>query len=146
MQAAVGALRLTGWNAGEPQQAGQWFQVELPKSEMVTEIQFQSPAPGGRGGRGNSVAVSPGGAPIVAPGGFPRGYKLEVSQDGASWTAAAEGAGNGPTTVSTFPPVPAKFVRITLTANADDAPAWSVQNLRIFSMPPVARTQAPGKH
>ena len=145
--AAVGALRLTGWNAGQPQQTGQWFQVELPKAEVVTEIQFHSPAPGGRGGGGNAVAVSAGGAPVVAPGGFPRGYKVEVSQDGASWTAAAQGAGNGPTTISTFTPVSAKFVRITLTANVDDAPAWSVQNLRIFSVTPsTGRTQAPGKH
>jgi len=147
VDAAVGALRLTGWNAGQPQQTGQWFQVELPKAETVTEIQFQSPAPGGRGGGGNAVAVTASGAPVVAPGGFPRGYKVEVSQDGASWTAAAQGTGNGPTTISTFTPVSAKFVRITLTANADDGPAWSVQNLRIFSMPPASsRTQAPGKH
>ena len=145
--AAVGALRLTGWNAGQPQQSGMWFQVEMPKPEMVTEIQFQSPAPGGRGGAGNSVAVSAGGAPIAAPGGFPRGYKVEVSQDGTSWTAAAQGAGTGPTTVSTFAPVSAKFVRITLTANADDAPAWSVQNLRIYSVTlPEPRTQAPTRH
>ena len=144
--AAVGALRLTGWNAGQSQQAGQWFQVELPKAEMVTEIQFQSPAPGGRGRGGNSVATSAGGAPVVAPGGFPRGYTVEISQDGASWTAAAQGAGNGPTTISTFTPVSAKFVRITLTVDADDAPAWSVQNLRIFSMPAAAaRSPAPGK-
>jgi mono/diheme cytochrome c family protein/glucose/arabinose dehydrogenase len=145
--AAVGALRLTGWNTGQPQQTGQWFQVELPKAEIVMEIQFQSPAPGGRGGAGNAVAVSAGGAPVVAPGGFPRGYTVEVSQDGASWTAAAQGTGNGPTTISTFTPISSKFVRITLTANADDAPAWSVQNLRIFSVPPPdARTQALGKN
>jgi hypothetical protein len=37
-------------------------------------------------------------------------------------------------TISTFTPISAKFVRITLTANAEDAPAWSVQNLRIFSV------------
>ena len=80
--AAMGALRLTGWNAGVPQQAGMWFQVELPRAEMVTEIQFQSPPPGGRGGAGNAAAVSASGAPVAAPGGFPRGFKVEVSQDG----------------------------------------------------------------
>jgi glucosylceramidase len=106
---------------------------------MVTEIQFQSPAPGGRGGGGNSVAVSSGGSPVVAPGGFPRGYEVEVSQDGAAWTAASQGAGNGPTTINTFTPVSAKFIRITLTADAADAPAWSVQNLRIYSVTPPDR-------
>jgi len=132
--AAIGALRLTGWNAGTPQQPGMWFQVELPKPEMVTEIQFQSPPPGGRGGAGSAAATSATGAPVAAPPGVPRGFKVEVSQDGASWTAASEGAGSGLMTISTFKPVQAKFVRISLTAAADDAPAWSVQNLRIFAI------------
>ena len=48
--AAGDALTLTTWNAGAPQQAGMWFQIELPKPEMVAEIQFESPAPGGRAG------------------------------------------------------------------------------------------------
>jgi mono/diheme cytochrome c family protein len=142
--AAMGALRLTGWNAGAPQQSGMWFQVELPRSEMVTEIQFQSPPPGGRGGAGNAAAVSASGAPIAAPGGFPRGFKVEVSPDGSTWTAASEGNGNGPTTISTFKPVQAKFVRISLTSSADDAPAWSVQNLRIYAITkPEKGTQVP---
>ena len=50
--AALGALSLTAWNAGSTQQAGMWFQVELPGVETVTEIQFQSPPPGGRSRRG----------------------------------------------------------------------------------------------
>src|SRR6266511_3663946 len=51
--AAAGALTLTGWNAGASQQAGMWFQIELPRAETIAEIQFQSPPPGGRGGAGN---------------------------------------------------------------------------------------------
>jgi len=142
--AAVGALRLTGWNAGAPQQAGMWFQVELPKPEMVTEIQFQSPPPGGRGGAGNAAAVSASGAPVAAPGGFPRAFKVEISQDGSTWTPASQGTGTGPTTISTFEPVQAKFVRISLTSSAEDAPAWSVQNLRIYALTkPEKGTQVP---
>ena len=142
--AAVGALRLTGWNAGAPQQAGMWFQVELPKPEMVTEIQFQSPPPGGRGGAGNAAAVSASGAPVAAPGGFPRAFKVEISQDGSTWTPASQGTGTGPTTISTFEPVQAKFVRISLTSSAEDAPAWSVQNLRIYAITkPEKGTQVP---
>ena len=51
--AAIGAL--TPDRRGTParrNRPGMWFQVELPKPEMITEIQFQSPPPGGRGGRG----------------------------------------------------------------------------------------------
>jgi hypothetical protein len=132
--AAIGALSLTAWNAGG-QQAGMWFQVELPAPETVTEIQFQSPPPGGRGGSGSAAATTSSGAPIIAPPGFPRGFKVEVSSDGTSWKPVAEAAGNGPSTIVTFPPVQAKFVRMSLTASPDDAPAWSIQSLRIFALP-----------
>jgi mono/diheme cytochrome c family protein len=135
--AAIGALSLTAWNAGG-QQAGMWFQVELPAPETVTEIQFQSPPPGGRGGSGSAAATTSSGAPLVAPPGFPRGFTVEVSSDGTSWKPVAEAAGNGPRTIVTFPPVQAKFVRMSLTASAEDAPAWSIQSLRIFALPQAA--------
>ncbi len=94
--------------------------------------------------RGNAAAVTSSGAPIVGPPGFPRGYKVEISPDGSSWTAAAEGKGNGVTTVSTFQPVQAKFVRISLTTSAEDAPAWSIQSLRIYALQqPEKRTSDP---
>jgi mono/diheme cytochrome c family protein/glucose/arabinose dehydrogenase len=144
-EAALGAATLTGWNAGAAQQAGIWFQVELPRAETVTEVQFQSPPPGGRGGAGSAAAVTTSGAPVVAPPGFPRGYKVEVSSDGSSWTAAAEGTGNGLTTVSTFQPVQAKFVRISLTANSEDAPAWSIQNLKIYALQQPDKRSPPGQ-
>ncbi len=146
--AALGALSLTAWNAGSTQQAGMWFQVELPRVETVTEIQFQSPPPGGRAGAGNAAAVTASGAPVAGPPGFPRGYKVEVSTDGSSWSGASEGKSNGLTTISTFQPVPAKFVRISLTASAEDAPAWSIQSLKIYALPQPDKKATPpaGRH
>ncbi len=131
-EAAAGALTLTGWNAGAAQQAGMWFQIELPRTETISEIQFQSPPPGGRGGAGNAAAVTTSGAPVAGPPGFPRGYKVETSPDGSSWSAAAAGNGTGLATIIPFQPVAAKFVRISLTADAADAPAWSMQNLKVY--------------
>jgi mono/diheme cytochrome c family protein len=144
-EAVAGAITLTTWNSGG-QQPGMWFQVELPRPETVTEIQFQSPAPGGLGGPGSSAALASGGGPIAGPPGFPRGFKVEVSIDGSTFTPVAEAAGNGPTTIVTFQPVQAKFVRMSLTASAEDAPAWSVQNLRIFALPrPPGAPARPGQ-
>jgi hypothetical protein len=145
--AAAGALTLTGWNAGVPQQPGVWFEIALPRAETITEVQFQSPPPGGRGGAGNAAAVTTSGAPVAGPPGFPRGYKVEISRDGASWTAVAAGTGNGATTTSTFDPVQARQVRITLTADVADAPAWSIQNLRVYALQPPSkeRTDVPGR-
>jgi hypothetical protein len=129
-----------------------WFQVELPKAVPLTEVQFESTAgtlqlvggmvvnpdaPARAGGRGARGAV---GAPATPPPppppvGYPRGYKVEVSMDGSTWQPAAQGAGTGASTMIVFPPVQAKFVRITQTASAENAPAWSIQALKLYEAP-----------
>jgi mono/diheme cytochrome c family protein len=140
--AAVGALRLTGerrrrnrpgcGSSGAPE-AGDGHRDSVPVTAS------------GRSRRsGEAAAVSASGAPVAAPGGFPRAFKVEISQDGSAWTPASQGTGTGPTTISTFEPVQAKFVRISLTSSAEDAPAWSVQNLRIYAITkPEKGTQVP---
>ena len=119
-----------------------WLQVELPQPVQLTELEFQSSAvamdnqpavPGaptrtGLGGRGIPGAPPP---PPLAPG-FPRAFQVQVSMDGTTWSkAVAEGKGAGSRTDVAFPPVRAKFVRITQTASAPDAP-WSVERLRLY--------------
>ena len=81
-------LTLTAWSSGAPQKTGMWFQIELPQPQPITEMQFQSPPASGRG-----AAVASGGSPTATPEGpgYPRGYRVEVSSDGASWTAVADG-------------------------------------------------------
>jgi mono/diheme cytochrome c family protein len=110
--AAPRAFSLQSWNSGEPQRAGMWFQVELPKATTVAELQFEStvgayeitrgrilnldaPPGGGRAARASTAAAA-GGAPAPAPPpmpspGYPRGYKVEVSLDGNAWTEVAHG-------------------------------------------------------
>ncbi len=83
--------------------------------------------PAGRGGFGG------GGTPVV---GYPRGYRVQVSTDGQTWSSpVAEGKGEGAHTTVTFAPTPAKFLRITQTETVSDAPSWSVRNLRIYEAP-----------
>ena len=61
--------------------------------------------------------------------------------DGSTWSKpVAEGKGSPDTTIATFPPVTAKFVRVTQTGRADAAPAWSVLNLRIYEQSSVPRS------
>jgi hypothetical protein len=55
--------------------------------------------------------------------------------DGKTWGApVAQGAGSPATTIATFRPVQAKFVRVTQTGTAEDAPAWSVLNFRVYAV------------
>ncbi len=71
--------------------------------------------------------------PVV---GYPRGYAVEVSLDGKTWSKpVAAGKGQGRHTTIAFAPTRAKFVRITETDAVADAPAWSVSNLRIYQAP-----------
>jgi hypothetical protein len=66
-------------------------------------------------------------------GSFPIAFRIQLSTDGSAWgKPVAEGKGSHDTTVATFQPVMAKFVRVTQTGRADGAPAWSVLNMRIY--------------
>ena len=101
-----------------------------------------APAPAGarRGsartaGTGSSAAPAGFGGP-PAPIGYPRAYTLQTSIDGTTWSKpVAEGKGEGSRTSITFPPTKAKFLRITQSETAADAPPWSISNLRVYEAP-----------
>ena len=137
---AAYGLNFVAWSSGVPQSPGLWFQVELPAAMTIAEIAFESTT-GGRGGvPTGAFATGGGGAPPVAgqpappppTPGYPRGYQVQTSADGMTWSApVAEGQGSGATTVIVLRPTTAKFVRITQTAT--DATPWSIQRLRLYA-------------
>jgi mono/diheme cytochrome c family protein len=117
---ARGALDFTRWSSGTPQQPGMWFQLELPEAVTLTELQFDSPVMAGREDRGPTSTA-------------PRGYRVEVSTDGRTWSEpVAGGRGGGRTTTVTFPPVNARFIRLTQTAEGDGAGPWTMERLRVY--------------
>jgi mono/diheme cytochrome c family protein/glucose/arabinose dehydrogenase len=117
--AAAGVLSMRGWTSGAPQAAGMWVQIELPQAVSLTEIQFDVPA--GRGVTGTAVP-------------YPRAYRVEVSMNGTAWGApVAEGTGAPGRTFVSFAPVQARFVRITQTDPAPNAPAWTLANVRLYA-------------
>ena len=128
--AAAGAARapyVPGWSSDSAQRAGMWLQVELPTAARLTEIRFDSPPRFPRGYFGLPIDKRP---PV--PQTFPRGYRVEVSTDGSSWSQVAQGVG-APSTVITFAPATAKQLRITLTAENEQP--WNVQTLRLYELP-----------
>jgi len=146
---AASGLTLAAWTTGVPQEPGMWFQVEMPTAAAISEIQFESGPPGGRSAAGRGAgrgaargAGAPGGPPAGrggrggAPvfGTYPLAYQVQVSMDGTSWgKPVAEGTGTGTPTIITFKPVQAKFVRVTQTGKAEDAPPWSVLAFRVYA-------------
>ena len=171
--AATGGLTTFGWNSGEPQRAGMWFQVELPEAVSVAEVQFDSAAGGRLGGGGGgraqlttgpgaqgqtgaapAVAAADGSEPQAGRGagpaavprpvpGFPREYQVQLSLDGKDWGKPVATGQGSPLTVVSLNPTRAKFIRITQTGSMPDAPAWVIQNLRVYQAPPTTagRTQ-----
>ncbi len=138
---ASNALTLAAWTTGVPQQPGMWLQVELPRAVSITEVQFDSGPPGGRAQGRAPVVAKPGGPPVF--GSFPISYRIQVSTDGTTWSKpVAEGTGSPDTTIATFQPVTATFVRVTQTGRAEGAPAWSVLNLRVYEQNPKPATTA----
>ncbi|HUE96396.1 MAG TPA: discoidin domain-containing protein, partial [Longimicrobiaceae bacterium] len=118
----AGAFTFEGWTTGRAQEAGMWFQVELPAATRLTEIEFTSPTQGGRGNPPRRAA--------------PQAYRVETSMNGTSWTSVAEGQPEGTAaTTITFEPVQARFVRITQTASAEDAPVWTMHRLKLYAPP-----------
>jgi hypothetical protein len=114
---AVRGVNFAGWTSGAPQQAGMWFQIELPAPVTLVEIQFESPM---------SATPPPAGTPL-------HGYEVQLSMDGQSWSAPVAGdQASGAATVMTFAPARTRFVRLTQTAAVDNAPVWSIQRLRLF--------------
>jgi hypothetical protein len=63
----------------------------------------------------------------------PRSFTIEVSINGSDWNTVANGRGTPGTTTVTFAPVQARFLKISLAAPGEAAPAWAMQRLRIFT-------------
>ena len=129
----INGVGTTRWETGAPQAPGMWFQIELPQPAQVAEVLLDTLA-GGRAnfgfGRGRGGAL---------PAGPPASYSIQVSTDGSTWSAPiAEGPGQNPTTTITFKPVQAKFVRITQTGTPQNASAWAIQRVRIFTIGTVS--------
>jgi mono/diheme cytochrome c family protein len=132
-----GAFTFEGWTTGVTQQAGMWFQIELPSPATITELQFKSP-PISRGWQKGSPP------PIHT---YPKEYDVDVSLDGKQWTKViTKGEGTGSSMTIRFNAVKAKFLRITLTKSEtivhgerrgkpfDFEVAWTMREFKIFGL------------
>lgn len=106
------------WTTGAFQAPGQWFQIELPAVTEIAGLFFDT-------ARSRSD--------------YPRGYKIELSEDGAHWTASGlQGVATSPLTELMFAkPVTTKFIRITQTGSAKGN-YWSIHELQVLK--PVAKS------
>ena len=95
------------------QAPGQWFQVTLPEPTLITGLRMDSGE---------------------AQGAYPRGFRVEVSADGKTWTKAVPSSrGWGALTWVSFKPTRVKSVRITLTTALSEGWTWDIRQLEIYT-------------
>jgi hypothetical protein len=122
IQPAQVALALDGdprtfWDSGAPQTPRQWFRLNLGTPRMIDGVQFLSPGKG-----------------------FPAGYALRASGDGATWQELARvAADNAQDVVAIFAPQPIRYLQIDLLCSAPVN--WMISQILVHSATAwIART------
>ncbi|PZF79143.1 discoidin domain-containing protein, partial [Jiangella anatolica] len=104
----------TRWATGTSQVNGQWFQVDMGALRSVGQVTIQTRD----GDRWD----------------YPRGFELQVSTTGSSWTTVASGPGFGWKRPITFDTVTARYLRIVQTGSAPEW--WSIGELTAYTAAP----------
>ena len=99
------------FDTGKPQKPGMWFMIEFPKTTTVGSILLDSSR---------------------SRDDYPRGYKVEASDDGESWSKPlATGLGRKGMTEINFQKVRTKYIRITQTVQTSNK-FWSIHELHML--------------
>ncbi len=108
----------TRYETGVEQVPGMWFQIELPEETTISGLYLDAAS---------------------SDRDYPRGYKINVSNDGSQWNEPiATGKGNSRTTEILFPSTKTKFIRITQTGTARGL-FWSIHELQVLQPPEPAK-------
>ena len=108
----------TRWTTGKFQTPGQWFQIDLPTATEVAGIVLDSARSGND---------------------YPRGYSLEISNDGKAWETLEKGKGDSSITEILFKkPVKTNHIRITQTGEVMGK-FWSIHEVDLIA--PAAEAQ-----
>ncbi|MEC5128242.1 discoidin domain-containing protein [Verrucomicrobiales bacterium BCK34] len=106
----------TRWTTGKSMSNGMWLQVELPEEALVSGLKLDAAS---------------------SRNDYPRGYKIETSEDGENWSIKIKNAnGTSAITEIDFEESPAKFIKITQTGK--HSLYWSIHDLEI-----LGKTAAP---
>jgi len=110
-RSAIDGNPASRWATNTAMQPGMWFQVELPKAQLVRGLSLDS--------AGSALD-------------YPVGYEVRVSDDGKKWSKVlASGSGSHPETEIAFAPVNARYIRVTQTGHRPGK-FWSIHELGIF--------------
>ena len=116
---AIDGNAATRWDTSAIQTPGQWFQVDMGAPRAVFRVVLDSTG---------------------SPNDYPRGYQVNLSNDGISWgSPVATGAGSPAVTTISFASQVARYLRITQTGSAAGN-YWSIYEFNAYGTPPQAPT------
>ena len=104
----------TPFGTGEAQVPGLYFEVNLGSAQTFEELKMSTPS---------------------RPTDYARGYDVQVSKDGASWTTVAACTGTSTPEVVSFNAQTAQYVRVVLSV-AESPYWWSVDEFNLYSATP----------
>jgi hypothetical protein len=136
---ALDANLKTRFSTDEHQAPGLYFEVNMGSAQTLDEIVMESP---------------------YSPHDFARGYNVEVSANGSSWTTVASCTGTNTPEIVSFTPQTAQYVQVVLTAS-DSYWWWSIDEFNAYTnvapptttsttttsttVPPTTTTTTPGQ-
>lgn len=107
---ALDSVANTRWDSQGPQQAGQYFIVDMKTLNTVDKILLDASA---------------------SPNDSPMGYQVFLSTDGTNWgTAVASGIGGGAFTIINLSSLKGRYIKILQTGTKSNY--WSIHEFRVF--------------
>ena len=100
----------TRWTTQQDKQPGQYFEIDLQRSESFRAIALDTTA---------------------NPNDFPSEYDVLVSNDGNNWNSVASGTSNSAVTTISFREQNARYIRIEQNGSSDSF-WWSIHDLNVF--------------
>ena len=107
----------TRWSTVGPQSPGQWFQVDMRTTNAFYKLTLD--------------------ATSASPNDYPRGYQVQVSNDGVNWSSSVStGTGSSALTTIIFNSQTARYIRVTQTGSTTGN-YWSLYEFNVYALPPA---------
>ncbi len=109
--AGIDGANGTSWKSGQAMAGGEWYRIDMGSTRTVAMVTVQTDS--------------------SSTWDYPRGFTVETSLDGSSWTTAATGIAYGWKRPISIAPVSARYIRITQTGVAPQW--WSIDEVTVYS-------------
>jgi len=107
----IDGVNSTSWSSGQAMAGGEWYRIDMGSNKTVAMVIVQTPA-------GSTWD-------------YPRGFTLETSVNGTTWSTAATGIAYGWKRPISIAPISARYIRITQTGVAPQW--WSIDEVTVYS-------------